>query len=159
MSWSLSPFLSILYSTMSKDLSVGDLVDDDFISILVGKKCHINLWHTTGHKPTMNDFGSNKLVPHVHVLYLNVGTKWTKNQAWGPNLTHWWPPSMANWLSECTIMMGLAYDGYLQKMGLIGHNWPVGRPMNVGEISSNLVWSKPRERWHSPHQWSVAHLT
>jgi hypothetical protein len=40
-----------------------------------------------GHKPTMNDFGSNNLVPHVHVLYLNVGTKWMKNQAWGPNLT------------------------------------------------------------------------
>jgi hypothetical protein len=36
----------------------------------------------------MNDFCSNNLVPHVHVLYLNVSTKWMNNQAWGPNLTH-----------------------------------------------------------------------
>ena len=42
-----------------------------------------------GHKPTMNDFGSNNLVPHVHALYLNLGTKWMKNQAWRPNLTCW----------------------------------------------------------------------
>jgi flagellar biogenesis protein FliO len=50
--------------------------------------------HMKVHKQTMNDFGSNNLVPHVHVLYLNVGTKWTKNQAWGPNLTCWPTPQV-----------------------------------------------------------------
>jgi hypothetical protein len=40
--------------------------------------------HMKWHKSTMNDFGLN--VSHVHIHYLNGGTKWTKNQAWGPNL-------------------------------------------------------------------------
>jgi hypothetical protein len=35
--------------------------------------------HMKGDKPTMNGFGSNNLVPHVHALYLNIGTKWMKN--------------------------------------------------------------------------------
>ena len=76
-------FIFNLYSRMSKDLSVGDLGDDNFISILVVKNI-TNLSHTKGHKTTMNDFGSNNLVPHIHVLYLNVGSKWMKIQAWGP---------------------------------------------------------------------------
>ena len=33
-------FIFNLYSRMSKGLSVGDLVDDDFVNILVGQKCH-----------------------------------------------------------------------------------------------------------------------
>jgi hypothetical protein len=40
--------------------------------------------HMKGHKPTMNDFGSNDLVPHVHALYLNVDAKWTKTKLGGP---------------------------------------------------------------------------
>ena len=44
----------------------------------------------------MNNLGSNNLVPHVHVLYLNVRTKWKKNQVQGPNMggcpiTQVWP--------------------------------------------------------------------
>lgn len=34
-----------------------------------------------GNEHNMNDFGSNDLIPHVHGLYLNVDTKWMKNQA------------------------------------------------------------------------------
>ena len=44
----------------------------------------------------MNDFGSNKLVPHVHVLYLNVGTKWMKNKLGDQLDTSPDPPSMAH---------------------------------------------------------------
>jgi hypothetical protein len=48
----------------------------------------------------MNNFGSNNLVPYVHVLYLNVGTKWTKNQAWGPNLTRLPTPKYGKWTNQ-----------------------------------------------------------
>jgi hypothetical protein len=50
------------------------IVDDDFIDILDGQKRH-KMSHMKGHKPTMNDFGSNNLVLCVHALYLNVGTE------------------------------------------------------------------------------------
>jgi hypothetical protein len=45
-----------------------------------------------GDKPTMNDFGSNSMVTHVRVLYLNVGMKWKKNQVLRLNLTRWPTP-------------------------------------------------------------------
>jgi hypothetical protein len=49
-----------------------------------------------GDKPTMNNLGSNNLVSHVHVLYLNVRPTWKKNQVWGRNMGGWpttqvWP--------------------------------------------------------------------
>ena len=47
---------------MSKDLSVGDLGDDNFISILVVKNI-TKVSHMKGYTPAMNDFGSNNLVP------------------------------------------------------------------------------------------------
>jgi len=37
-------------------------------------------------KKSMSDFGSNNLVPHIHVLFLNVDTKWKKNHVGRPNL-------------------------------------------------------------------------
>ena len=37
-----------------------------------------------GNEHNMVEFCSNNLIPHGHVLYLNVGTKWMKNNLGGP---------------------------------------------------------------------------
>jgi len=108
-----------------------------------------------GNEHNMVEFCSNNLIPHVHVLYLNVGTKWMKNNLGGPTWHVGRPPSMANWPFEYTIMMGLAYGSYLQKICLFGQNWSVSRPMKFGQMSSKLVRSKPRgpipeDRAHMP---------
>ena len=70
-----------------------------------------------GHKPTMNDFGSNNLVLHVHVLYLNIGTQWRENEAWAQPDTLADSTSMANGQTNSTIMMSNASRSQLQKMG------------------------------------------
>ena len=56
----------------------------------------------------MNDFGSNNLVPHVHVVYLNVGTKWMKNKLGDQLDTSLNPPSMANGQTNSTIVISNA---------------------------------------------------
>jgi hypothetical protein len=39
-------------------------------------------------------------------------------------------------------MMGYAYEGYVQKMGLIGPRSLVSRHVNFDQLSSILVWSE-----------------
>jgi hypothetical protein len=93
-----------------------------------------------GNKQSMNDFGSNNLVPQVHVLYLNADTKRKKKQVCGPNFEGCRPPSTTNCPSQHIDMMGKAYEGHVQKMGLIGPLSPIGRRVNFGQLISSLVW-------------------
>lgn len=49
--------------------------------------------------------------------------------------------------------MELAYDGYLQKMGLFGQNWQVDRPIKFGQTNSCLVWSDKTHSQVSRGRW------
>jgi hypothetical protein len=111
----------------------------------------------------MNDFGSNNLVPHVHVLYLNVGTKWMKNQAWGPNLiglptSQVWPMDKPT-PSSCWAMLLEAtyrrwtYGPTIWRSPDLPMDPPYGgRPTSLWTHQSLLRWQDPREvsQSHSP---------
>jgi hypothetical protein len=56
-------------------------------------------------------------------------------------------------MEEKINMMGYAYEGYVQKMGLIGHRSLVSRHVNFGQLSSILVWSEETHSEVSPGHW------
>jgi hypothetical protein len=99
----------------------------------------------------MVEFCSNNLVPHVHDLYLNVGTKWTRNQAWNP-LTD--PPSMASWSFKYIIVMDLIMVAMCKRWAWLAKVDPsADNPFSTKWVQ---IWCGVRT--HTPHQGGWSHL-